>query len=76
MQEWSVPNLEMKNLRIECPKGHIYTDFSLEKIAWPEGAPPCPLCCKSWIYMHPSWNYIKKLKEMSKIRKILEKIYD
>jgi hypothetical protein len=64
----------MHSLKIECPNGHLYREYE-EKIPWPDGAPHCPLCCKSWIYTHPTWSYIRKLKEMAKIRRVLEKVY-
>ena len=61
--------------RIECPKGHVYEMFKEDPPWWPDGAPICPICCKTWIYTHPNWSYVKKLKTMAKVRKWLEGSY-
>jgi hypothetical protein len=65
----------MKGTIVQCPHGHSYKYIDKLPNDWPEGAPLCPLCCKNWVYSHPTKNYIEKLKMMSKIRKILEKTY-
>jgi hypothetical protein len=60
--------------KIECPHGHIYEYMEVPKW-WPPGAPICPLCCKSYIYMHPTWSYVKKLQEMAKIKRRILELY-
>jgi hypothetical protein len=59
-------------MNIECPQGHVYKDLGELPAWWPDGAPICPICCKNWIYTHPGWDYVKKLKTMARIRKRLE----
>ncbi len=66
----------MHSIKIECPNGHLYKDYSEKDIDWPEGAPHCPFCCKNYIYANPNLSYVVKLKQVAKIRRILEKIYD
>lgn len=65
----------MKGRMVECPHGHRYRYLEELPNGWPEGAPMCPLCCKNFIYKHPTMSYIDKLKLMSKVRKVLEKTY-
>lgn len=67
--------VRMKATLVECPHGHKYKYIDKLPNDWPEGAPTCPICCKNYIYRHPNWSYIEKLKLMSKIRKTLEKVY-
>lgn len=62
----------MRPLKIECPSGHLYYEFSEKGLEWPEGAPHCPFCCKNWIYRHPTWDYLKKVKQVAKISSILK----
>ncbi len=61
--------------QVECPNGHVYKLLDEEPSWWPDGAPICPICCKTWIYTHPNWTYVKKLKTMSKVKKRLEGSY-
>ncbi len=58
-------------MKVECPYGHVYEFTEEPPKDWPKGAPVCPLCCKNWIYGHPNWSYIEKLKQMSKVSRIL-----
>ncbi len=63
----------MNGALVECPHGHAYKYIDKLPEDWPEGTPICPICCKNYIYSHPTLNYIEKFKMMSKIRKTLEK---
>jgi len=62
----------MKKLKVECPNGHLYYEFSEKGMNWPEGAPHCPFCCKNWIYAHPTLSYIQKVQKVSGISSILK----
>ncbi len=64
-----------RTTKVECPNGHIYLFIEEVPKWWPDGAPICPICCKTWIYTHPHWTYLKKLNMMAKIRKRLEDSY-
>ena len=61
--------------KVECPNGHVYAWREEAPEWWPDGAPLCPVCCKTWIYTHPNWSYIKKLKTMARIKSRLEETY-
>ncbi len=62
----------MNGALVECPHGHTYKYIDKLPEDWPEGAPICPYCCKSYVYTHPNWSYIEKLKYMSKVAKLLK----
>lgn len=64
----------MRKTKVECPYGHMYDYMEEIPKEWPKGAPICPICCKNWVYEHPKWSYIEKLKQMSKVSKLLRSL--